>query len=183
MEVMFHFAFELVKISLLSILYAGLVTALLKLLRPNTKVLSTWLVAVPAIWVSLFIYLFTYWGDHGLGDTALLPIGNGKVIESINALEYASILEVKNSSGNNVQMTRFVVSDGKVFGNCDDWFYEVPCAYLVYDTEEDELFEFTDSLSYLSHADRNGWPRPDAMVSFGKNYHCYWGGWRFWLLP
>ncbi len=180
---MFHFAFELVKISLLSILYGGLITAVLKLLRPGTKVLSAWLVAVPVIWGTLFVYLFTYWGDHGLGDTSLLPIGNGKVIESINALEYASILGVKNSAGNEVQMTRFVVAEGKVFGNCDDWFHEVPCKYLVYDVDEDDLVEFADSASYVNQALRNGWPKPEAMIDFSRNYHRHWGGWRFWLLP
>lgn len=183
MEVMFHFAFELVKITLLSMAYAGLLVLFLKLFRRKAIQLGTWLKAVAVLWACLFVYMFTYWGDHGLGDTFRVPIGKGKMIESINAMEYAWIMDVTNSSGERVQMSRFVIADGKVLGNCDDDFYDEPCAYFVYEIDNGGLLEFRDPLSFAQECDRQGWPGPELMVDFGTNYHRYWDGWRFWLLP
>jgi hypothetical protein len=100
--------------------------------------------------------MFTYWGDHGLGDTFRVPIGKGKVIESINAMEYAWIMDVTNSSGERVQMSRFVIADGKVLGNCDDDFYDEPCAYFVYEIDNGGLLEFRDPLSFAQECDRKG---------------------------
>ncbi|MFT3884044.1 MAG: hypothetical protein QM724_01050 [Flavobacteriales bacterium] len=110
-------------------------------------------------------------------------MGNGKKIESINAMEYASILDVTNSFGHRVEMSKLKIADGKIFGNCDDWFYEDPCAYFVYDITKDELLEFRDSTAYSNEGAIKGWPLPDELRSFEWNYDRYWSGWRFWLLP
>lgn len=193
MEVMFHFAFELVKITLLSLVYGTLLFALTQLLRKrprhdsldptaNAKSIS-WLSWFAMAWVGLFVFMFTYWGDHGLGDTAFLPIGHGKVIESINAMEHARLLDVPSSKGHEVETTLFKLRNGVVCGNLDSWFYEDTDAFFVYDPATEVLKEFPDSSSYEAYARQRALPPISELGDFMSNYHGRWGGWRFWLLP
>jgi hypothetical protein len=55
-----------------------------------SKKLNFWYLS-GRISLGLFIFTFTYYGDHGLGDNAKIPIGHGIVINNINWDKYGRI--------------------------------------------------------------------------------------------
>ena len=84
--VLFHFIFELVKISILGCIYATLTLVTFKIIgrfKPESwfdivsrKKLRLWFLSGLIASFGLFGFMFTYWGDHGLGDWARIPIGH-----------------------------------------------------------------------------------------------------------
>ena len=183
MEVIFHFVFQLFKISCLSAAYAGLVVLGLRFVKVGRLGVIEWFGLGALIWIGLFVYSFTYWGNHGLGDTYRIPLGNSKVLESINAMEYADLLDVMNSSGQRVEMSKFAFTEEVLVGNCDDWFYDVPCSFFAYEIASENLLEFPDSSSYMTSALKHGWPTLEEHGTYEQNYRKHWSGWRYWLLP
>ena len=77
--VLFHFIFELIKISILGCIYASLTLVAFKIIgrykpdswfaKASRKKLRLWFLSGLIISVGLFGFMFTYWGDHGLGDS------------------------------------------------------------------------------------------------------------------
>ena len=78
--VIFHFVFEIIKISILGSVYACLILLLFRVIavfspdgwfaRTSEKQLNFWFKSGFLISISLFSFMFTYWGDHGLGDSS-----------------------------------------------------------------------------------------------------------------
>jgi energy-coupling factor transporter transmembrane protein EcfT len=191
-EVLIHFVFELIKISILGCLYATIIIYLLKLIakfKPNTfieKILNRKKIAWFSIGflfsISLFIFLFSYWGNHELGDSARIPIGYDKEISNINWTKYANFEGVKSLDGYEIYTTKFK-NDGKILcGNYDSDFYDYKNSYFVYNLEIDQLTEFTTEAEYNTYAVKNGTPKTNQFLTFEDNYGNYWNGWRFWLL-
>jgi hypothetical protein len=191
-EVLIHFVFELIKISILGCLYATIIIYLLKLIakfKPNTfieKILNRKKIAWFAIGflfsISLFIFLFSYWGNHELGDSARIPIGYDKEISNINWTKYANFEGVKSLDGYEIYTTKFK-NDGKILcGNYDSDFYDYKNSYFVYNLEIDQLTEFTTEAEYNTYAVKNEIPKTNQFLTFEDNYGNYWNGWRFWLL-
>ena len=99
MEVLFHFIFELIKISILACIYGSLIRLVAIIIGrhnpeswfsrvPNKKV-SFWYLYTRIIFVCLFCFMFTHYGDHGLGDHARIPISHWREIEQINGNQLA----------------------------------------------------------------------------------------------
>ena len=94
MEVLFHFILELFKIAILASLYAGLfvlISGFIANKKPNSLFsnfykhkLRTYLISGALFSISLFTFLFSYWGNHGLGDTSIIPLGHGKTVQQID---------------------------------------------------------------------------------------------------
>jgi hypothetical protein len=90
MEVLFHGIFELIKISILGCIYATLTLVTFIIIghyKPDSwfdkvskKKLRLWFLSGLFISVGLFLFMFTYFGDHGLGDSARVPVGHFKVV-------------------------------------------------------------------------------------------------------
>ena len=193
MEVMIHFVFELIKISILATAYA---TILLLLFRWIARVYPDgwfdqasrrkgrfWMRSGSLIWVGLFVFLFSYYGDHGLGDGPRVPIGHGLVVGNTNWDEYGYVDEVLTSDGVSLQMTRFMVSDDKLLGNLDSWFDTFSNAYFIYDMDSEVLTEFATQREFDAYAQQYELPNSASLKTFAENYDDRWGGWWFWLLP
>ena len=130
MEVLFHLLFELVKISILGCLYATLIIYLLKLIskfKSNSwieKILNrkkrAWFVIGFLVSISLFIFLFSYWGNHELGDSARIPLGYDKEISNTNWTKYANFTDIKSQEGIDIYTTKFKIDGNKLLEGYGD---------------------------------------------------------------
>src|SRR5690554_8216401 len=92
MEVIIGFIGSLIKIGVLSSIYALLVLGFFRIIgniRPtswfnkiSTKKLRFWFISGFFFSVGLFFYLFSYWGFHGFGDGPRIPIGHDVIVRS-----------------------------------------------------------------------------------------------------
>ena len=193
MEVLFHFVFIIFKIAILSIVYASIIFALLilinniltinwlKLIISNQRKLMLKLVLM--ISILLFIWLFTYWGDHGLGDSFRIPIGNDYAITAINTTESAFIDNLRTTCNNRVEMTKFAQIQNKVIGNLNSSFSEFKNSFFVLDISKKEVIEFQNAIELNNYSIKNDLPKSHELRDFEKNYNEYWSGWRLFLLP
>ena len=192
MEALFHLIFQLLKIGILSFIYSSILIELLilidkikpfefvKKIKSNKKKYRINFGLF--ISLGLFIYSFTYWGNHGLGDSALIPIGYSKTISNINWTEYSHLNNVQTSDEIKIETTKFKVKDAKLCGNLDSWFYDFDNSYFVLDLKTDELIEFETEKKFNEYAIKNDLPKSDELLDFRKNYSDFWGV-RLLLLP
>jgi hypothetical protein len=80
MEALGHFIFELFKVAMLSCIYTGFIflgrLMFLQIKKRKTEFRWSKFKQVPIIiYVLLFVFSFTYYGDHGLGDSYSIPLG------------------------------------------------------------------------------------------------------------
>lgn len=193
MEALFHGIFELIKISILSCIYATLTLLAFIAMghfrpyswfdRASKDKWRIWVNSGLVIWVGLFFFMFTYWGNHGLGDSARIPIGQGIAVKNINWTEYAYIEDIKTCDKIRIEMTKFIVIEEKLIGNLESWFYSFKSSYFAYDMDKKELKEFYSLKEYNDFASKNDLPLANELRTFKQNYSDHWHGWRFWLLP
>jgi len=193
MEVLFHFIFELIKISILGSIYATLILFIfLKvakrkpeswLAKVSKKKLRLWFLSGLFISIGLLLFMFTYWGDHGLGDGPKIPIGNGLVVDNTNWTEYGYIKGLKTNDNIDIEMTKFKVTNDKLIGNLDSWFYDFENSYFVYDMDTKEMIEFKTKDEFEDYIEANKLGKLSDLLTFQENYSNHWSGWRFWLLP
>ncbi|MES2766600.1 MAG: hypothetical protein V4642_12070 [Bacteroidota bacterium] len=187
MEVLFHFVFELVKIAILGCFYATLTLVLFATLayyqprsladKVSQKPSRLWWVSGLIISVALFFFMFTYWGNHGLGDIARIPIGNFKTVGQINGTS----TYIEKDNGKSVGVESFAVNDNKLFAELDD--YSEKGSYVIWNLETDKWYFYQTRNEYLKLAKRKNYPLPDTFKDFQQHYSDYWHGWRFFLLP
>ena len=97
MEVLIHLVIELAKISILGCIYATLILIIIKIIannKPNSwfgrlsrKKLRLWCLSGLFISGGLFFFMFTNFGDHGLGDSARIPVGHWRAIQEVNGTQ------------------------------------------------------------------------------------------------
>lgn len=193
MESTVHFIFQLVKITILSCLYAVSVLFIFKFIAKNkpgswfertTKEKSHFLKnTISVFWVALLVFSFTYYGNHGLGDFARIPIGYGKEVNSTDWSEYAVVDNDNTNGEGNIETTRFAVKDYVLVGNLDSEFYSYKNSYFYYDLKSDVIKEFSNKSDFDAFANKQNLPNSLQLASFEGNYSMYWHGWRFWLFP
>ena len=193
MEALFHFIFELIKISILGSIYACLVLFIFMIIarynpdswfyRRCRKKLLVWFVSGLIISITLFVYMFSYWGDHGLGDGPKIPIGHGIVVDNTNWNKYGYLNDISTSGKQEIEMTKFIFTNKELIGNLDSGFYRYENEFFVLNLESKEIKEFASINSFNEYAKDNNLPTYDSLLTFKDNYTNRWGGWRFWLLP
>src|SRR5690554_2919160 len=97
MEALFHFVFELIKIAILVSVYATLILLTFKLIakyrrgswfdRVSRNKLKFWLINGIIIFIGLFVFMLTQYGDQGLGDSARMPSGYVREIRGMNGTQ------------------------------------------------------------------------------------------------
>lgn len=193
MEVLFHFILELIKIAFLGSIYALLVLVTFIIIghykqsswfnSVSKKKLRLWFLSGCIISIGLFIFMFTYFGDHGLGDEAKIPIGHGIVVYNTNWTEYGYIKGVKTTEKIDIETTRFNVTNDKLFGNLESGFNDFKNTFFVYNMETQEMKEFLTKAEFDFFAVNNNLSKSEELLTFEDNYKKHWRGWRFWLLP
>ncbi|RZK29077.1 MAG: hypothetical protein EOO63_09825 [Hymenobacter sp.] len=127
-------------------------------------------------YAGLFLFSFTYWGDHGLGDSARLPIGHGEEIVEINSMAAYFEASVPITLPTDAPIVdRFRVASDVLCGRAGE-------SYFTYDLATKQQQLFADSQEYNAYARLHSLPGASELQSFRKAYASYWGGWRFWLL-
>ncbi|WP_299676336.1 hypothetical protein [uncultured Tenacibaculum sp.] len=183
MEVLIHFVFQLFKIGLLSVFYVFVFVQLQKRFNKNKpkikigtlKIVGYYLIA----YVLLFVYSFTYWGNHGLGDGPRIPIGHWKVVENVNWQD-SGYVDTKNGQ---LEMEKFLVKEGKLFGKYDNSFATNSHEFFILDLDSEELLEFESEKAYNLYVNSKDFPDSSELLNYHKNYMNRWGGIRFFLLP
>ena len=189
MEYLGHFLFEVVKITILGFIYSTILFFIYKNLPKNKKPewCEKWLKSKNILWLLisfiLFVHMFTPYGNHGLGDSARIPITFTKEISNVNWTEYGSLNGIKSTEGNDIEVTLFKVENNCIYGNLNSGFYDYKNAYFIYDIETDNLKEFITEKEYNEYVTAKNLPKSNELKSFTENYRKYWSGWRFFLLP
>jgi hypothetical protein len=137
---------------------------------------TLWQRSFVVVYIGLFLFSLTYWGDHGLGDSARLPIGHGEAIAEINGMaayfEAAAPITLPTDAP---LVDKFRVADDVLCGQAGNTYFTYNLA-----TKQQKLF--ASSEEYNAHARQHSLPNASELQSFGEVYAQYWGGWRFWLL-
>jgi hypothetical protein len=189
MESLGHFIFELLKITVLGFIYSSILYYIYNLIPENKKPewIKTWLKTKKRLWLSislfLLFYMFTPYGNHGLGDLARIPISFSKEIININSSNYGKLDEIKSSEDNDIYLTQFKKVNNILCGNLDSDFYDYQNSFFVYNIDTEKLEEFETENGYNKFAESKNLPKSNELKSFKENYSEYWSGWRFFLLP
>jgi hypothetical protein len=189
MEASGHFIFVLIKILILGFIYSSIIYFLHTLISNWLK--WNWIKNIKIsriflwLYISFFllIYMFTPYGNHGLGDSARIPISFTKEISNVNWTEFARINNVKSNEENEIEMTKFKIIDKIVCGNLNSSFYSYTNSFFIYNSNSEKLIEFNSQKEYDFFATQNNLPNSNELISFEENYRNYWSGWRFLFLP
>lgn len=189
MESLGHFVFELIKITILGFIYSTILFFIYKIIPKNRKL--EWseklFKSKKLLWlyisILLLIFMFTSYGNHGLGDNARIPLSLTKEISNVNWSEYGNLNEVKSSEKNDIYMTKFRIQDNRLCGNLNSDFYDYKNSYFVYDIDSEKLKEFRTENDYNEFATHKNLPKANELIRFKENYNKYWSSWRFYLLP
>lgn len=189
MESLFHFIFELFKISILSCFYATIAVILFKLIGSFNK--ESWYYKVSkntyGFWIKsifisgfvLFFFMFTHYGNHGLGDSARVPMRHFKTVKEINA----NTAYIENGDGEQVSIKSFTFDSDNLYAEIDKDMFDEKGDYIVWDLRADKYFFYTTYNDYINTAKQNNYPLPDDFKKFWHHYSQHWHGWRFFLLP
>jgi hypothetical protein len=148
--------FELIKIVILACLYAGLLLFFFRKIsskKPQSlfdtiskRRFRFWIVSVFSITLVLFFFMLSYWGDHGLGDYARIPIGHGRELQEVDGTT-AYIQDSKNDV-NMISISKFSVTDDNVYGKMDSVNTNYKGNYFLYDLKSNTVSTFQDSGIY-----------------------------------
>jgi len=185
MGVLFHFGFVLLKISILGCLYGTfplLIFIIIRLFKPKllghiSRIkFKIWFYSGLIISFALLIFMFTYWGNHGLGDTSTIPIGHSKVI-NYGVAPYIDRSDVQ------IHFKNFSYDTDKIYASSPELTDGRSFDFMIYDIEKDEVKFYITQEDYLIEAKKYNYPTPDKFEDFMTHYGKYWWGWRLILLP
>ena len=175
MFTLFHFGFEILKIAIQAAIYSFIILILNYILIKLTKSNRLRLIKFKSIYVLLsvlmFMFSFTYYGNHGLGDEANIPLGHWKSMNSGDGYAYLTL-----KSGNQIDVDSFFVYN-------DHLCFASEHAYYSYQLESGKLNKYSNKCEYEIYASTHRLPMVSKFKTFYPQYDAYWNGWRFWLLP
>ena len=175
MSASFHFVFEIFKIAIQAAIYSSVILILkffltaitgnsrLKLIKFNT--------VFNVIAGLMFIFSFTYYGNHGLGDDANIPLGHGKTMLSSDGYPYIYL-----EPNRQVNVDSFLVRN-------DYLCFTSSGSYYDYQLASGKLNSYKYKQDYETYASAHNLPLVNEFKTFYPQYDTYWNGWRFWLLP
>jgi hypothetical protein len=198
--ILFHLLFELAKICVLACVYASLFLLILRLaasIKPkgwwdiiSVNKIRFWFRSGFLMSVALFLFMFTYYGDHGLGDNARIPIGHMRAVHQADS--YYTYLQ--NSEGGQLRIVKFKVENNNLYAETQQNFktednnaetqYKFNAdekEFVIWNLQTDKWKSYKTKKEFINSA--NNIPDPDSYKFFSEIYSQYWYGWRFWLLP
>ncbi|MEM6298570.1 MAG: hypothetical protein AAF740_07780 [Bacteroidota bacterium] len=141
--------------------------------------LRLWFLSGFFILVGLFLFMISYWGNHGLGDSARVPVGHFRVVKQINGND----AYIEKERYNQLGIERFAFDNDNLYAETQLRLSHGKGDYVVWNLRTNRWKFYKTKKSYLEAAENNGYPKPTEFESFFKHYRRYWSGWRFWLLP
>lgn len=191
MEALIHLILVLIKISILSCIYATLIFLIIKViskLKPKSwfakiskRNIRLWFTIGLLVSIGLFVCMFTYWGNHGIGDSPRIPVGYFRTIQLTNEISY--IQGTKYNMGDQIEISDFDIVPNYVCGKTETSFQNYPGEYFVYNLKNNDIVFLKNEIEYNNYANANKLSTSDKFKDFNFYYNQYWNGWRFWLLP
>jgi len=183
-----HFIFELFKILIQSAIYSSIIffgiTGIVKP-KPGSflyffrkEKMLTWVSGWGIIFLGLFFFMFSYYGDHGLADSARIPIGHHREIGQTDIMSH---IEPKNKGI--IYINEFIITDDYVYGTLEKQNLDLNHNYFVYDLKLNTVQLFDQIIPFNSFLTSKNVSQESPYQTFGEHYNQYWNGWRFWLLP
>ncbi|RYY33314.1 MAG: hypothetical protein EOP46_16785 [Sphingobacteriaceae bacterium] len=171
MFTLFHFIFQLCKIAVQAAIYTGLLLFFIKQASNRRLRLIKFKPVYFSISALMLVFSFTYYGDHGLGDLAKIPLGYGKTMMSID--EYA-FFEIDRE--NEIDVDSFLVRDNHLYFTSGNFLYD-------YNLPSGKWKKYDSRRDYEIYASAHHVQQISDFKTFNYQYSDYWDGWRFWLLP
>lgn len=177
MAALLHFLFVVIKSFVLALIYTPVIwflwVLILKAQKKYTgfrwsKIFTLYVI----VSLSLVVFSFTYYGNHGLGDDSRIPLGHGEAIEQGDQFAYFT----PKGTNKQVHVKTFVLKG-------DNLCMSVDSGYKVYNLKTRGVVNFSEGQMYDAFAFSYGLPLSLQLQSFKSQYDEYWNGWRFWLLP
>ena len=177
MEAMGHFLFELIKIAVLSSIYAAVFlfcrSIFLKHNKENADFTKAKFKRVHIIIYSLLlVFSFTYYGNHGLGDSYNIPLGHWESMSAGDLYAYFT----PSGTSNQISVSRYEVRGNNLCASVDS-------GYMIYNLNTKKMIKFDTEPQYNAYALSHELPDSNEFLDFFKQYNVYWNGWRFWILP
>lgn len=168
MATLFHWAFEFIRIGILSLIYGFVIWWILtkgfSLKKLNKKVMMVF------IFIALFVWRNSYWRDNGSGDFARVPLTSEYEVTTID-FWMASIKkhgENLHPDGDTNGIEKLYVQDGILYGQVGERF-------LIFNTQNGSL---QTGLTKDAFAKHNGDIK--KLVKPDKFHSAYWS-WKLLL--
>jgi len=173
MFALFHFVFEIFKIALQAAFYSSIVLFLILnrisvINRLGEIKFKTTFFTIAGL---MFLFSFTYYGDHGLGDDANLPLGHGETMNSSDGYAYFYL-----KPDTQINIDSFLVCNEHLCFASKNSYYDYQLGSGKWD-------KFNSRKDYDSYSSAHNLPRVNEFKTFYPQYDAYWNGWRFWFLP
>lgn len=123
--------------------------------------------------------MFTYFGDHGLGDSARVPIGHWRAIQEANGIQ-AYIQD--EGPVKYIEIDKFIVTDDYVYGFASDANENYEGGYFVYDLVNNKVNTFEREKEFINYLTRTNLDTKPDYKNFSYYYNRHWNCWRLWLL-
>lgn len=189
--------FLILKIVVLSTIYATLVLLVVFLLAKTTNLpwpkrmlkLRFWLITHFAISVLLFVLSFSFWQDTGLGDNSKIPVGYGQTIQSEDFAWTYFFPDPDKTEPNQDELIidNYKIADPFLCAEVSHQNTNSPSYdYIVYDLKNKTMKTFYGKQEYLAYAASHSLPTPTEFYDFRKHYQQYVNSkpkWKQWLLP
>ena len=127
--------------------------------------------------VGLFLFMMTYWGNHGLGDNSRVPVGHFQLVT------HSSYTTIDKGELDNPVILNFEYDDDNLYAQLHKGFNRDKMEYVVWNLRTDDLTFYKTKEDYLKAGKKYNYISPEEFKSFNTHYNTYWHGWRFWLLP
>jgi hypothetical protein len=164
MSALFHIIVETIRIAILSIVYGYLIWLLVKGIFKSRKLKKRFL--IPLLFIALFLWRFSYWGNEGLGDNGRVPLGSGYEVE-ILGFSKANIKkdgESVDSKGRASNIEKLYVEDGVVY-------YTTGTKFRIYDPSGEKTHINNLGIEEFKLMGAN----PRKLMSADKFHADYWG--------
>lgn len=175
MFAIFHLGFEIFKIAVLAALYSSALLLLKLIVVKITGHSKISQIKFKQIYMTvaglLFIFSFTYYGNHGLGDESSIPLGYWKSMSASDGYAYFNL-----KPGKQIRIDNFAIDNNHLCFSSQNEFYD-------YQLNSGKWEEYNSKDAYEKHASLNHLPSTNEFKYFYSQYDNYWSGWRFWLLP
>jgi hypothetical protein len=195
----FDLAFRIIKIILLSTVYASIILLIFYFVSKKTK--SSWLTNRMnhkfknllflhlIISICLFGYSFSYWQDTGLGEAPSLPIGYGQRIYSPDFAwtDFYPDLNRTELNKDELQIENFIIKDNKLCAEVSHMQSNSPTYdFIVCDLPNKTNKTFLAEKEYTEYAKQNGLPLKSEFYDFKTHFQQFFDRkpkWKKWLLP
>jgi len=140
----------------------------------TTKKMKFWFKSGFIVSVALFLFSFTYWGNHGLASHDRIPLGYGKEASRVAFMNHSDGPDF----GKYATKNEFVCGIERNIAVIDKHRE----SYAVWNLKTNKVAQFNTLEAYTKFATKYNLPLAEQFISFNDHYSDFWNGWRFWLL-